>query len=623
MNRYRFLALGFILMFLACTGIFPVSAHAELIRSVPDANASLAQSPPQVELFFSEAVDPKLSKLNVLDLDGNVVDERHAQVDASDGTHMTTTLPPIKDGVYTVVWTAFSADDGHETTGSFPFAVGIEYSNSNINPQGSENNTSIPLADAFIKGILYLVAAILVGGSLFSFFVWNPSRLKANILPEDLPQFEQLSRKMNLAALVVLVIADTLVLLLQTGHAEGSIIGLPWQPSFITVLVDTRIGVLGIARMAFAISMAGLLLPRSTQWNRRAALAVSLVFLLTFSLQSHAVAEHRPFVPVLADWMHLAAVSIWVGGLFSFLGGMWIVRRLMPGLRTSFTSVLIPQFTRLAISSVVILTITGIYSAILRVGAFNSLLTSSYGQALLIKLELASPLVFLGAVNFLIISPGLHRAAARIGVSLVWVARFLKLLTAEVVFGIVILIWVGIFTTLPPPRVTSTPIGFYQETRVNDLTIALNVDPNQIGINTYNVILTSGGQPVANAQNVSVEFNPLSGMIPASSATLARLGNGTYSLKGGYFGMPDHWDVRVVVERAGKLDTYADFKVDNTAPTGQPIPWRTLAVSLLIITALCYAITFRVLDTNLIRWALLGLIPAGVFVLLCVFLFIT
>jgi copper transport protein len=622
MTRPGRFVLALALILLACAQALPASAHADLLRSIPEANASLARSPDRVELFFSEDVDPKLSKLNVLDLNGDVVDLRDARVDTEDGAHMTTMLQPLKDGVYTVVWNVFSADDGHQTSGSFPFAVGNAVLDPSAVVEGSGNYSSLPIPDAVLKGILYLVAASLVGGCLFVLLVWNRVRTRIRIHVEDLAQFEQFSRALRLSALVALVTAVVLSLLLQAGHAEGAIIGLPWQPTFITVLMDTRLGVLAIARIGLAFVMASLLLPRSNKWNRWAGLVFSLIFLLTFSLESHAAAEPRPVLPLLADWIHLVAVSVWVGGLFSFLGAMWIVRRLNPERRTSFTSIMIPHFTRLALTSVGVLTITGIYSAILRVGTFNALLTSPYGQALIIKVGMAIILVFLGAVQLLIMTPAVRRAVTRPGGSPVWVARFRKLLIAEVVLGAVLLFWVGVLTSLAPPRVSSTPNGFYQEADIDDLTIALNVDPNRIGINTYYVELTSNGQPVSNAKNVSLEFTPISGMIPASNAALANAGNGIYSLRGGYFGMPDDWDVKVVIERQGKNDASTDFMVDNSAPTGQSIPWRTLAVSLLLLTALCYALAYRVLDANRKRWVWFGLVPAAALILISVVFYI-
>ena len=54
----------------AAWAAMPVSAHALLLRSNPASNAVLEQAPAQVELFFSEAVQPGLSTVSVLDSEG-------------------------------------------------------------------------------------------------------------------------------------------------------------------------------------------------------------------------------------------------------------------------------------------------------------------------------------------------------------------------------------------------------------------------------------------------------------------------------------------------------------------------------------------------------------------------
>ncbi len=595
LSRFRPLFLLCLLILLVWFWVIPVQAHALLLRSIPVENAILAHSPSQVELFFSEAVDPMLSKLNVLDLEGNVVDKRDARVDPADGRHMLATLNPLSDGVYTVIWSAISATDGHQTSGTFPFAIG-NVDDSVLTGAHSGNNSPLTPGDVLIKGILYLVAAVLVGGNLFTSLVWHPSRRLAKIPTEDLSGFDLFSRKLILAALLVLPSADILGLMLEAGHVNGTLFGLPWQPAFTTVLLETRLGFLGIARIGLAFVMAGLLLPPANRWNRWAGLAFSLFFLLTFSLESHAAGEARPILPVLADWIHLTAVSVWVGGLFSFLGGMRIIQRLEPGVRTRSTSILIPHFTTLALASVGVLTLTGVYSAILRVGTMHALTNTDYGRTLMLKLAIAFPMIMLGAVNILITTPLMRRAADQPSGSSVLVRRFRMLLTGEVVLGVLILLWVGVFTSLPPARFTSTPSGFYQVTRVDDLTIAFNVDPDRVGMNTFTATITSAGKPVTDAQSVSLEFTPLSGMMPGSNATLVNQGNGVYSLEGGYFGMPDTWDVKVVVVRQGKFDAYGDFKIDNSATSSvQAISWQTISLSLIVLTILSSIFAFCML----------------------------
>jgi hypothetical protein len=91
-------------------------------------------------------------------------------------------------------------------------------------------------------------------------------------------------------------------------------------------------------------------------------------------------------------------------------------------------------------------------------------------------------------------------------------------------------------------------------------------------MNTFTATITAGGRAVTNAQEVALEFHPASGMLPPSRAAMASQGNGVYRLTGGYLGMPDKWDVKVVVIRADKFDAYADFKIDLGQAMSQAAP---------------------------------------------------
>jgi copper transport protein len=562
MKHLRLLTPFFLSIALAWAWVIPAQAHSMLVRAVPAENAVLASAPARVDLYFSEAAAAGLSKINVLDGMGNAVDAGDSQVDPADNTHLSVTLQPLGDGVYTVVWETVSATDGHQTRGSYPFSVGRAGPAMMSPARLPAGDAPLPLGMMVMKGLLYLAAAALMGRILFIMAVWEPALRQAGVLPADLPADRRAARGLAVAALVTLAAADLLSLLLQAGQDSGAWIGWPWQPTFLTILFGTRVGWLGLARIGIALLLAGLLLPRPNRWNRWMGLAVSLGLMLTFSLESHAAADPAPLMPVLADWVHMLAVSVWVGGLFTFLAGMQRIRTLDPEVRTRLTALLIPHFSTLALASVGALTVTGLYAAVLRLGSLDALWTTPYGDALILKLAIALPMVGLGAINFLFTTPNMRRAARQSGGNPAQVLRFRRLLTAEVILGVGILAWVGVFTSLAPAQSAAVPAGYHAITRADDLQVALTIDPGKAGMNTFNVTVTSGGRPVLDAQSVSLEFIATSGMVPPAKAALSSTGPGTYNLTGGNLAMPEKWDVKVVVIRPGKFDAYADFKVD-------------------------------------------------------------
>ena len=112
---------------------------------------------------------------------------------------------------------------------------------------------------------------------------------------------------------------------------------------------------------------------------------MSLALLLTVSLTSHAATEAYPTLPVVDDWVHLIGMTFWLGGLAYLFTGLRQFSGLEGEVRTRLTSFLMMRFSAMALVSVGLIGMTGIYSAYLRVGSWSGLLTSIYGHALLIK----------------------------------------------------------------------------------------------------------------------------------------------------------------------------------------------------------------------------------------------
>ena len=598
MKWARLTILLFVIACLAGALVTPVQAHALPVRTVPPANAVLPRPPAQIEIYFNQAVDPTFSKIKVLDENGNRVDAGDVTLDPADNTHLVVTMQPVKDGVYTVVWTALSAADGHQTTGSFPFAVGNENATALASAPQASGSASLTAPEVISKSLLYLAIAALTGSILFSNLVWKPSLRQAGIPAlrvQQVGDYPRNTRRLAMAAVILLLATDIFSIPLQAGLASGQVILPPWDPRLAAILFTTRFGALALARLGLGFAAAGLLLPPENRWNRWAGLLACLALALTFSLESHAADAAAPFLPVLADCIHLAAVSVWVGGLYHFLAALRSTRSLPVADRTRLNAHLIPHFSTMALVSVGSLTLTGLYSAILRVGTFQTLFSTTYGQALIVKLALAIPMIGLAAVNLLHTSPRMRRAASQPGGSPRLLARFQKLLTGEVILGTLILVWVGVFTSLPPAQSSAAPTGFQQTAQVDDLSVSLYIAPARVGVNTFTVMILSNGQHVNNAQEVDLEFNSVSGRVPSSKAQMVALGPGMYNLKGSYLGTPDQWQIQVVTLRPNKFDAYATFHLNLNPNASTSIPWNQVDAALIVFAGMAYFLAYRAL----------------------------
>lgn len=124
MKSIKFLALTLLFITFALSPAL-ASAHAELDRSVPEADSIVKEAPKQVELWFTQEI-AQGSKIEVKDAAGSVVHVGEAELDLMDPDrkHLIIGLKAdLPSGVYTVTWTSKSAEDGDEASDSFKFTV--------------------------------------------------------------------------------------------------------------------------------------------------------------------------------------------------------------------------------------------------------------------------------------------------------------------------------------------------------------------------------------------------------------------------------------------------------------------------------------------------------------------
>ena len=612
--------LSLVIFLLLVAIVRPVSAHANLLQSTPEANARLERAPAQIELLFSEPIEPSFSTIEVFDSLGNRVDNQDAQVDPADPTRMTASLRSLSDGVYTVSWRTLSAVDSHITAGAYPFAVGEVDAGALEAAAQASQQFSVSPGEVLARWLTYLASLALTGGALFVVAVWQPAVRMADLEEGVRPPW----RRISSVALLLLVAASLIWLLLQAGQAAGQEITLPWHPAAGQVLFTTRFGVLWLARITLALLMVWLLQREDGPRNRWLAFGAGTLLLLTISLGSHAAAEPEPFLPILSDWIHLIAASVWVGGLVHFVAAMVASRGLEDASRSRLTAILIPRFSSLALISVGVIVLSGVYASILHVGSFEALTTTLYGRTLLVKIAFFLPMAALGALNLLSTSPKM-KLAAESGGKPSLVTRFRRLIGSETMLGAAVLFSVATLTTLPPASVPEEPsLGGSQE--VDDLEISLEITPGRPGINTFLVTVASGGEPELAVRDVALQFTPATADIPPSSIKLLPEGEGRYSFQGGSLALPDTWQVQVAVRRMDAFDSFANYELDVGAPDGSAaggaFPWQRLAGIFLLAAALVFWLAVGLLARNSGRSPVLGRLPAVFLALAGVVVFI-
>src|SRR5438132_820682 len=116
----------FLLHFVAMVAIgmaaMTALAHAFLDQAVPPVDGTVASSPKEIRLTFSEGVEPRFSGIELATSDGRAIATGPATPDPGDNKQLVLALPPLAPGRYKVSWHVVSVDT-HRTEGAYTFAV--------------------------------------------------------------------------------------------------------------------------------------------------------------------------------------------------------------------------------------------------------------------------------------------------------------------------------------------------------------------------------------------------------------------------------------------------------------------------------------------------------------------
>jgi len=97
-------------------------AHAFLDHADPAVGSQMRNSPAEVRIWFTEKLEPALSRIQVFNAAASEVDKRNVHIDASNPALLEVALPPLQPGKYKVTWRVVSVDT-HVTTGEFTFEI--------------------------------------------------------------------------------------------------------------------------------------------------------------------------------------------------------------------------------------------------------------------------------------------------------------------------------------------------------------------------------------------------------------------------------------------------------------------------------------------------------------------
>jgi copper transport protein len=414
--------------------VFPVSAfaHANLESTTPKYRQRLQTAPGAVTLRFDQVVT---AEPNAIDLK-NAYGKQLSTTSRAVGHDVRVPVKKLARGAYTVRWHVLS-QDGHVVSGVFTFGVRV-----NAPPPTEAYGSSGPTRTEHVVRWAYFVSlALLLGGLAFRLLV----------LPRDLPPAAE--RRFFLvtgAGVVATLEVGIAAFMLRAEDALQLPFGRLLYGDLSSIASGTRFGeafiamTLGYAFVAAFVFLAWL---SDRRWLLWPALVLGLAFASGLSLSGHsAVDPGSSWLSELADWAHLSAAALWIGGLVQLAFVVWPQA---PGLRRAAFL----RFSRFASVLIAVVLGAGVYLSIVRLPQLSDLWSAGYGRVLLVKLGLVSLALTWGALHHFIARPALER-----GDSGAILSRLPRSLAGESAVGMAILLAAAVLVdSKPPPRPPAQP----------------------------------------------------------------------------------------------------------------------------------------------------------------------
>jgi copper transport protein len=524
-----------------------VSAHALPQSAIPAEGSEVQTAPALVEITFGETPDPRLSSITVVNGSGLSVDAGPTMVVTGHPLELEVALQHLGTGVYTVTWKTVSEVDGHLATGAYAFGVGVSATSANAHAARSVVSPPPSILAVLSRWLFFIGLMGIVG-------VASTCLIALGDVPRVVTR--SLSVLWVVAALGVASVVE----------AEREAAGVTWAS-----VLSTSLGTVLIQRIAALLvtgaGIAAVAVLRGKGRNVAVALAGigAAASMWVDVAASHAGAQAPVAANLLAQWAHIVAGGVWIGGLLALLVAV-------RGQPSEVKGRAVRRFSTTAGVAIVVVAVTGTFRAVIEVGSVGQLFSTAFGVLVLVKVALFVVLAALGAVNRFGNVPRASR-----------VLRGLRRVgSTEVVIGTAVVLVAAALVNVAPP-VASTAVGTTAKATglvvsgsdfATTVKVRLSVSPGTAGFNDFTVRVTdyTTGATV-HAGSVELEFTqPLRPQLGQSTLTLKRQSNGSFAARGGNLAIAGIWQVAAIIENA---DSSTEVHLQLTTITSPPLVTAT------------------------------------------------
>jgi len=384
----------------ALTGAGAVSADNTLESSNPSDGSTVSSAPTEVVLTFANAVDPATVTVELIAADESVVTLANP-AQGSDDKSVRVPLPAGLSGVTTIRW-KMVATDGHVMSGRFQFTIGSGDASTTTVPGGDSGGddgtgsddpgtdsgpvygASTPEPVRWINRLLGYLAILGVGGLVVAEMFFASGVL-----------YQRRAESIIRVGAVLLVVSPLVQTLSFVGDVRGSSL-ISASPNLFSAF-DTTPGSMMLMRTLVGAVLAYLLmvaLPRDgSRTLSMMVLGCGGLYLFTLAYAGHSRSKGAPWLGIPLDVVHTAAAVAWLGGLMALL----VVA--LPGADGPRASAMFQRFSRVARLSVAALVVTGSLQALRLHTGIVTLVTTSHGRLLVLKVLLVAGMLRIADIN--------------------------------------------------------------------------------------------------------------------------------------------------------------------------------------------------------------------------------
>lgn len=601
-------------------GATPAGAHAVLESTTPADGDQLDAAPEQIVLRFSESVSTPDDGVVVYAGSGDSLEIGEPSHPDEESSAVAVDLPGLDDGAYVVSYRVISSDS-HPVSGAFTFTVGdVDPAEARALQAslggGTGGDDTVGIVYGVARFLAFAGLILLVGGAAFVLGVWPDGldsrrvrrlvrtgwavavvataaciglqgaygaglslgdALDPSVIGDELGARAGRVWLVRLVLLAVVALAASAYLRRRPAPAVAIAVGEPEgreaavggtvtasaaAPGSSSVAVAERSGTSetggtggtsGNGAQGGGAGGAG----ASLDEVRYVGAILALALLATISFAGHAGAGRWLAVALVADVVHLAGVSVWLGGLAVLI--LVVLRRDTAGLDRPGLERLVNRFSEVAFVSVLVIVVSGVVQAWRQLDGLDALTGTSYGRLLIAKVALVAAMVAAAGVSrawlrgwFLAATDRAAEAAGR-APSADGHRSDLYLLRQSVgVESFVAIVVLGVTAALvqaAPEEASATGGGGPVATEVHGANVALDatVDPTAVGPIVIDLQVAShDGTPLA-PEEITAELSLPERDLGPLDVELEPVGTGSYRSTGADIPFPGDWELEVTV----------------------------------------------------------------------------